>query len=34
MADSGTPNPQAVQSDVQENQTTECQICDTKFPNK
>ena len=31
MADSGTPNPQAVQSDVQENQTTECHICDRSF---
>ena len=31
MADSGTPNPQAVQSDVQENQTTECHICDQSF---
>ena len=31
MADSGTPNPQAVQSDVQENQITECYICDRSF---
>ena len=31
MADSGTPNPQAVESDVQENQTTECHICDRSF---